>query len=96
MSNLPEKHRPFTMSIAEGSDYIYWRFDHEKPSRYVAWDVLLWVCKEMMDFMSYTEFSKLTRETKADIVSIIIKQKKEDWTYTEFEKPYTYDYDEED
>lgn len=84
-------HRPFQLSIAEGTDYIYWRFDHDKPMKMVKWDVILGVCKEMMDLVWYTQFSKLSLDTKMDIVQILIKQKKEDWTFTHFEQKPTYE-----
>lgn len=88
-------HRPFKLSIAEWELYDYWRFDHEKPVRFVKEDVIKGVCDEMMDFLAYTQFSKLNLETKADIVATIIKQKKKDGKYIEFEQPYSYEDDEE-
>lgn len=92
------KHRPFQLSIAEGTDYIYWRFDHEKTMKMVKWDVILGVCKELMDLNGYTQFSKQSQATKMDIIEILIKQKKEDWTFTHFEQKPTYEdmYDDDD
>lgn len=89
-------HKPFTLHIAEWTHYDYFRFDHERPARFIKDDVILWVCDEMMDFLAYTEFAKQTNATKRDIVAIIIKQKKSDWKYTEFENPYQYEFDEDD
>lgn len=94
MANL--SHRPFKLSIAEWELYNYWRFDHEKPVRFVKEDVIKGVCDEMMDFLAFTEFSKLSLETKADIIAIIIKQKKKDGKYIEFDQPYSYEDEQEE
>jgi hypothetical protein len=70
--------------------YDYWRFDHEKPVKFHKDDCILGVCKEMMDFMAYTEFSRLKKQTQADLVAIIIQHKKDDGKYIEFEQSYSY------
>lgn len=89
-------HKPFTLHIAEWKHYDYYRFDHEKPVRFIKDDIVLWVCSEMMDFLAFTEFSKLKNVVKGEIVATIIKQKKSDWKYTEFENPYQYEFENDD
>lgn len=96
MTKQQLSHRPFKLSIAEWEMYDYWRFDHEKPLRFVKEDTILGVCEELMDFLAYTQFSKLSIQTKADLVATIISNKKQDWTFTSFEIPYDYSDEDED
>lgn len=76
----------FTLSMAEWNLYNYRKFDHEKPIKIQKWDVILGVCKEVMDVLAYREFDKQTNKVKAYIVEELIREKKEDKTFIKFEQ----------
>lgn len=73
--------RKTTLMIAELEDRIVRKFDDEPPIPLKKDDIVLGICQEMMDWLGYTEFKKQTSDIQADIVSIILQQKKSDWKY---------------
>ena len=72
--------------IADGEKAYYYKFQNSTPLKVIKWDVILWVCSEVMDVFARVEFEKLKEDTRAYIVEEIIKQKKDDKTYMYYDQ----------